>query len=142
MANKDKEKYNAYMKDYMLRRYHKRMQAAKDHLGGKCVKCGALNDLELDHIDRSTKSFTIGNLWSVNEKRFWEEVNKCQLLCMACHEQKTLIDMGQKSARLTHGTLSSYRYCKCAECKAAKSAYSKKMRMKKAGGSCTAAVNR
>jgi len=28
-------------------------------LGGRCVRCGATEDLEFDHIDPSTKRFTI-----------------------------------------------------------------------------------
>lgn len=122
---KTRKDYNEYMRDYMLRRYHERMNQARAFLGGKCAKCGDVNDLELDHIDRSTKSFTIGSLWSVNKEKFWAEVRKCQLLCLKCHAEKTLVDLGQKSAKLTHGTLSSYRYCKCPDCKKAKADYMK-----------------
>lgn len=46
-----------------------------------------------------------------------------QLLCRSCHEAKTLVDRGQESAKESHGTLSSYKYCKCNLCKKAKADY-------------------
>lgn len=110
----------------MLLRYYKRKDAAKKFLGGKCVDCGSVENLQFDHKDRKTKEFTIAQLWSVSEKRFWEEVKKCQLLCQKCHIKKTLEDLGQKSAKDTHGTISSYRYCRCPVCKKWHSEYSKK----------------
>lgn len=109
----------------MLRRYNERMLEARTLLGGKCIKCGEANDLELDHINPKTKSFTIGQMWNVRKELFDIEVNKCQLLCKRCHEEKTLLDKGQKSGKNTHGTLTSYRYCKCDICRKAKSDYSK-----------------
>ncbi len=112
---------NKYMRQYMLRRYHTRRQDAIKALGGKCVICGDLENLEFDHKDRGLKGFTIAKGWSIGEERFWQEINKCQLLCKVCHHKKTLIDMGQKDARQTHGTLSSYRYCKCDLCREGKS---------------------
>jgi len=53
------------------------------------------------------------------------------LLCKKCHEEKTLLDMGRVSAKITHGTVSSYRYCKCELCKKAKSEYMKVFREKR-----------
>lgn len=109
----------------MLRRYNERMREARTLLGGKCVRCGIINDLELDHIDPKTKSFTIAKMWNIRKELFDIEIKKCQLLCQQCHEAKTLLDKGQKSAKNTHGTLSSMRYCKCELCKKAKSDYNK-----------------
>lgn len=120
-----------YMRQYMLKRYHKRRKEAIEKLGGHCVKCGAAENLELDHIDPSTKSFTIAAHGSVNEKLWQEELKKCQLLCRSCHQGKTLKDRGQNSARETHGTLSSYRYCKCDKCKAAKAKHNKEYKLKR-----------
>jgi 5-methylcytosine-specific restriction endonuclease McrA len=110
------------MREYMLRRYHARMQEAITFLGGKC-KCGLTEGLQLDHIDPATKSFTIAKMWSLSKEKFWIEVRKCQLLCQECHSDKTRKDLGQQDARKTHGTLSSYRYCRCPECKAAQAEY-------------------
>lgn len=123
---------NAYMKKYMLDRYHQRMEDFKKILGGKCVCCGSLDGLEIDHKDISTKSFTIANkAASAPIGILLEELKKCQLLCRTCHINKTLKDKGQVSARDTHGTLSSYRYCKCDLCRKAKSDWSKSHKKKK-----------
>ena len=131
MANKDREKYNEYMRDYILRRYHRRMAGARALLGGKCAKCGSLVSLELDHIDPNSKWDTISRIWSYSEKRFLEELNKCQLLCEECHKSKTLQDLGQISAKGAHGTLSSRKYCGCSECVAAKTAYMREYKRKR-----------
>jgi hypothetical protein len=94
-------------------------------LGGVCSHCPSTTELELDHIDPATKSFTVSKLGSCNEVKFWAEVDKCQLLCTDCHQAKTLVDLNRVSAKITHGTLSSYRYCKCDLCRKAKSDYSR-----------------
>ena len=133
MANKDPQKYKQYMKDYMLKRYHERREKAIEKLGGKCSKCDSADGLQFDHVDRTTKNFTIAKLSSINEVDFWKEVDKCQLLCDTCHQAKTLLDLGRVSAKSTHGTLSSYRYCKCDVCKAAKAEYSREYNKKKMG---------
>jgi 5-methylcytosine-specific restriction endonuclease McrA len=122
---------NEYMAAYMLRRYHERRAEAVAALGGKCVRCGSIEDLQLDHRDPADKSFNIGKLWSVSRVRYLAELAKCQLLCAECHTNKTLADRGQRPARGTHGTLSSYRYCKCRRCRAAKSKYERERRAAK-----------
>lgn len=108
-------------------RYAKRRATALAILGGKCARCGATDDLEIDHIDPLTKLFQIGSSRGGNcsEVVFLAEVAKCQILCGTCHDTKSLAERGMVTAKGTHGTLSSYRHCKCAECKAAKSDYMK-----------------
>ena len=90
MAYKD---YNKSMNTYMKNRWEKRKQNAVDHLGGKCVRCSSTDFLEFDHIDPSTKIMTIARASSRNEIFFWEEVNKCQLLCVPCHLEKSAEDI-------------------------------------------------
>jgi 5-methylcytosine-specific restriction endonuclease McrA len=92
---KDKAQYNEYMRLYMKRMWNERRKLAVDHLGGKCVKCGSVHKLEFDHIDPSTKSFTIASRPSASNKRFWEEIAKCQLLCEECHKRKSKLDDAQ-----------------------------------------------
>lgn len=80
-----------YMRQYMARRYARRMAEATALLGGRCVHCGSTVDLEFDHIDPSTKEFVISQrMAGVSEKRLEAELKKCQLLCKSCHEEKSI----------------------------------------------------
>lgn len=129
MALKDKAAYNRYMRKYMLRRYYRRRRAAIKKLGGKCCECGRTRRLQIDHIDRATKKYDIAKLLaSGSAAKVAAELAKCQVLCRACHEIKTLRDLGQKRAKGMHGTVSSYKYCRCALCRAAKADVNRKYR--------------
>ena len=110
----------------MLRRYHKRRKEAIDFLDGKCSVCSVVKMLELDHINPDNKSFDISKLWSISIKRFLVELKKCQLLCRSHHSEKTLKDLGRISAKGTHGTLSSRKYCNCSVCKEAYNVWARK----------------
>jgi 5-methylcytosine-specific restriction endonuclease McrA len=113
------EEYNKYMREYHSKRYYRLRGEAISFLGGKCVVCCTSENLQLDHIDHTTKEIEVSRLLSVSLKRFWAEVKKCQILCRKCHSDKTLKDLGKKKAKGVHGTISSYRYCKCEECREA-----------------------
>ena len=90
--------------------------------GGRCARCEATEDLEFDHIDPSTKVFSVcaglDKAWNV----LVAEAAKCQLLCKACHVAKGAEDRPV----LTHGTYYVYWYwnCRCDLCKAANAAKS------------------
>ena len=131
MGKKNKAAYNAYMREYMLARYHSRRNEALKKLGGKCSRCGSKDDLQIDHIDRRTKTLDLGKLWNVSKVRFDAEIEKCQLLCAECHSKKTIADLGKKEAKGQHGTRSSYKYCKCDECRKAQRDYFRRYRRKK-----------
>jgi hypothetical protein len=119
---------NEYMREYMLNRYHQRRKAALEYLGGKCVICQTTENLELDHIDRSSKSIDIARMWSVSEVRFWEEIKKCQLLCKDHHLDKSF-EVGDIKPKADHGSTSLYRRgCRCYECREANSIYLKEYR--------------
>lgn len=123
---RDREAYNEYMRHYMKDWYDRRHAEAVAALGGHCARCPATEDLQFDHIDRTTKTMEIAKMWTASEERFQAELAKCQLLCWPHHLEKTLAEKGQAPAKGTHGTLSAYRYCgppKCDECRAAKHAY-------------------
>jgi 5-methylcytosine-specific restriction endonuclease McrA len=62
---------------------------AKLSLGGKCVWCGTIENLEFDHIDDSKKEHNVGNAVRNTREVFWNEVGKCQLLCVSCHNKRT-----------------------------------------------------
>jgi 5-methylcytosine-specific restriction endonuclease McrA len=85
--------YNKDMNNYMKNRWSKRRLSAIEYLGGKCIRCGDIEYLEFDHIDPSTKIMTIAKASSRNEVFFWEEVKKCQLLCVPCHMEKSAEDI-------------------------------------------------
>jgi len=121
---------NTYYREYMLKRYHQRMDMARQKLGGKCCHCGSEDKLEIDHINSEKKKFTIASFWSCKLEIFNKELEKCQLLCIDCHIKKTILDIGKKPAKNTHGTLSSYRYCKCDLCREAKRKYAREYRKK------------
>ena len=117
------------MRAYRLRRQPERKVQAIAYLGGQCAHCGAVENLQFDHIVPSLKSFdvlTVG--YSLSWERLRIELDKCQLLCVACHITKSVTERGQQLARGTHGTLSAYRHCgppKCDECKAAKATFAR-----------------
>ena len=104
MPYKDPEKQKAYLhsyqKAYHQKRYARRITEMLDYLGGKCVVCGSKENLEFDHIDRTTKSYAITRKWT----RKWDdlkiELDKCQLLCVEHHKEKTKRDAKVQSGSI------------------------------------------
>lgn len=99
---------------YHRRYYHEvRRQKIFDYLGGACIVCGSREDLEVDHIDPSEKSFEISRNLTFNAK-LRAELDKCQLLCSDHHIAKTTADR----APFTHGTIYGFmkQKCKCHLC--------------------------
>lgn len=79
-------------------RHARRMEEAKKLLGGKCFQCGSSDEIHFDHVDPKTKLFSISDgAWKANEKDFWAEVAKCQLLCLPHHAEKSLSDGPQQA---------------------------------------------
>jgi hypothetical protein len=110
---------NVYMNEYMKARWERRRKQAVEYLGGKCVKCGSEDELEFDHIDPSTKTYTVASASSRNEVVFWAEVDKCQLLCKPHHVEKTTLENGVEHG----GGVSGKKNCKCQPCKNRKNEY-------------------
>lgn len=79
--------YLELQRKYKAEMYKTRKLEAIIYLGGECVKCGGKVELELDHIDRKSKKFPISR--APSNKLFWEEVQKCQVLCRWCHRIKS-----------------------------------------------------
>lgn len=77
--------------EYNLKRYYLKRQEYIAHMGGKCKKCGSVNNLHFDHIDPSTKSFTIGSKLTYPKDYVLAELEKCQLLCQKCHIVKSIL---------------------------------------------------
>lgn len=110
----------------MNNRYKKKIAEMKEILGNKCAVCGATDkSLDFDHINPKSKSFTICDEWSKNGDDLQNELVKCQLLCVDCHNDKTLKQKSFQKVKEQnlHGTLSCYRYCKCDICRKAKADY-------------------
>ena len=55
-------------------------------LGGKCVDCGATNNLEFDHIVPKDKSHICNPQCP---SKFFVEIKKCELRCRPCHLIRT-----------------------------------------------------
>lgn len=93
--NKRKRDLDYYHKNKEIRvakqieRRRELLNEAKEKLGGKCVWCGTTENLEFDHIDDSIKEHNVGNAVRNTRDVFWKEVEKCQLLCVNCHNKKT-----------------------------------------------------
>jgi hypothetical protein len=72
----------AYMREYMKRRYWERRDHALRVLGNKCSKCPATDQLEVDHIDPTTKTMSFEHMRSVSMKRFLVLFNTAAWQCM------------------------------------------------------------
>lgn len=121
-SNLARETRNTYMRGYLNKRYRVKIQEAKNHLGGQCVDCGTIEQLEFDHIDPAQKSFTITVGWSRAD--FWSEVAKCVLRCKPCHAVRTT-----QQQSVDHGQgLTGKRNCRCGLCGPLKNAYARRRR--------------
>ncbi|SRR5258706_15382151 len=110
MTTDQEREYNTA---YVRNRRIKRSDDLKVILGGQCTICDSKEDLEFDHIDNETKSFTIWENIDKPWNELLEEIKKCQLLCRSCHNRKT------HGSSLGHGEdLTGKRGCKCEPCKA------------------------
>lgn len=105
--------FTTYHREY----WHKRRAKLIAYLGDCCVKCGSKENLEIDHIDPSQKSFHISQRASLTP-RTMKELDKCQLLCENCHWAKT----AQERSGFSHGKQYAWQRlkCQCAQCLKAK----------------------
>lgn len=101
-----------------------------DLMGGCCVKCGTTDQLEVDHIDPSTKSMNPTRLWSRTHEIIMEELSKCQLLCKKCHQEKTSAER-IANRDLQHGEYGMYKWYKC-RCQPCRDANSARVRLQRA----------
>jgi len=74
---------------YQRKRHRERLALAIERLGGKCVRCGATENLQFDHIVPGSRVRKISEATNWSLERFLAEVDKCQLLCDPCHRQKS-----------------------------------------------------
>lgn len=101
---------------------HRRLRDARriqalDHLGGKCVICGATEKLHFHHL--RDKSFEISTWLLLSWERLVVEVDKCELRCEAHH-------IDEHRSKAVCGTVQRYwRGCRCDPCKAAMSKHNR-----------------
>ena len=114
--------------------YYKRMAEMIEQKGGCCVKCSSTGALEFDHIDPTTKLFTISVGWSRSREVVDIELVKCQLLCRPCHMEKCVAD-GSWLPFSEHGGSAMYTHhgCRCSVCVRANTERQRKYRQRKDG---------
>jgi hypothetical protein len=131
------QSYNEGRAEYKRKRYAERRILALTTLGGKCARCGSLENLEVDHIDSTKKEKDLmTQLYCYALEKFMAELLKCQILCHDCHLQKTREcgdnTGGKKSRRIAkitrsvlpeHGLAGYDGGCRCEECRKAKYEY-------------------
>lgn len=102
---------------YHRRYYHEvRRRKIYEYMGGNCMVCGSTENLEVDHIDPTNKSFEIKYNLTLDD-RLKAELAKCQLLCKDHHLAKTL----EQREPYIHGTVYGWmkKKCRCELCKPA-----------------------
>jgi 5-methylcytosine-specific restriction endonuclease McrA len=85
---------------------------------GPCAVCGSEQELEVDHIDPATKDPKLKDamglgFWSWSKLRLEKELEKCQVLCKACHLAKTI---EWQNSRRKHGQTLYGHGCRCEIC--------------------------
>lgn len=87
----NEERLKKRVKEGMIK-YHKRKKWAIKYLGGKCIECNSTKELNFDHINPDTKSYTITSMLSYSNEKIMKELKKCQLLCLDCHKNKNRVE--------------------------------------------------
>jgi len=101
--------------EYLHDSYHNQRAFLYAWLGGKCVRCGTTENLEIDHIDWRLKEKNMGRLWPAKRRaEMMLELAKCQLLCYEHHKEKTAQDLRERQlGSFTHGTVYGWMKAKC-----------------------------
>lgn len=113
MGYKNKDDKRAYQAEWVARR---RLAWLVEN--GPCFRCGSNKELEVHHLDPSTKEANPTHLWSLspnNIKRV-AELAKCVVACYTCHKELTrfLFEV------VEHGNTTMYRKgCRCVKCRRA-----------------------
>lgn len=96
MPYADPDAKRAYQREWWNRR---RTEWIAEH--GPCIDCGGAVDLEVDHVDASTK--VSHRIWSWSKVRREAELAKCVVRCHDCHGRKSTIerDRGFVPTKLT-----------------------------------------
>ena len=97
-VKQQKKEYYLRDKELKQQRYQQHRQQVIEYLQHKhqhegCIGCGTTIQLELDHIDPTTKQCDPAKSLGAKtiSQHIWNEIDKCQLLCYDCHREKTSI---------------------------------------------------
>jgi 5-methylcytosine-specific restriction endonuclease McrA len=114
-----KEQRREYNRTYVARR------RAEWFAGKTCIKCGSEENLEIHHVDPSTKE--AHQVWTWTKERRDLELAKCDVLCKNCHKIETLLQL----VKFEHGTRTMYTRhgCRCEPCIKAAADYREKQRL-------------
>lgn len=128
MTYKDPNTQLEYQRNWMAKRRADWIESQ----GGKCVRCGSTESLEVDHIDPSLKTMNPASIWSRSKEIKELELANCQVLCNFCHKKKTHDPL---KALRKHGTTNMYSKgkCRCDLCKAANAKYRRELKLRKQG---------
>lgn len=110
--------------EYQREKYNSRKEKYISILGGQCIVCESISDLEFDHIDPTTKEYNITTLLSkYSDDIIKKELDKCQLLCKECHRKKSIKEAKSRTpwnygTKKEHGSYYGVYTlkCKCQEC--------------------------
>jgi len=111
-----------YHRVYNRERYRRLRAEYITKLGGQCIDCGSVENLEFDHDDASIKSFDIGKLLNYSKAVREMELKKCVLRCSSCHKKKS-VRAGDVWTVEHGGGVSGKRNCPCIPCKQKKTEY-------------------
>ena len=81
--------------EYLIKAVAKRRRKVKElavaYKGGKCQVCGYnkyVGALDLHHLDRTTKEFSMGHRgYTHSWEKIRKEADKCALVCANCHRE-------------------------------------------------------
>ena len=105
---KDKGNYRESTKIAMREKMRKNRAHYVGLMGGKCVKCGTTENLEIDHINPEDKTLRTSSMWSRKHDTIMEELSKCQLLCCDCHKEKTREEKDRTKGRQRNKTVTPH----------------------------------
>jgi hypothetical protein len=114
-------------REYQRNRSRERLALARERLGGACARCGTTENLEFDHVDPAAKVREVSASVCLSLEKFLLEVDRCQLLCHACHVDKSVENGDLRHTG--HGEGAKGRNgCKCEPCKVQRNAYARLMK--------------
>lgn len=94
----------------------------KNHPCAICGKLRGLYNMQIDHINPSTKLYDVCRLKSFKIETLQDELDKCQVLCALCHRRKSIIEQQNdqysvsrpkpnKRKKLFHDSVSNTKEC-------------------------------